>query len=79
MEKIWKNWKATMMHMDYVIANHQHFGGTSDEQAQAIKEFFIDPSTLLTMAFNLDLQEEFSRQSLIFQSNHQSSKKSFSK
>ena len=66
-----------MLHMDHIIQNAADFGGTADEHAAAIKEYFLAPSTLLTMAFNLDMQEEFSRQSLIFQDKHQSSKNIF--
>ena len=63
-----------MLHLATIIARTTEFKETTRDKARDLKNYFLASTTMLLINFNLDVMQEFSRQSLIFQINDQSSK-----
>ena len=74
LERIWRNHKMMMLHLATIIARTTEFKETTRDKARDLKNYFLASTTMLLINFNLDVMQEFSRQSLIFQINDQSSK-----
>ena len=63
-----------MLHLDTIITRTAEFTESTRDKARDLKNYFLSSTTMLLINFNLDVMQEFSRQSLIFQINDQSSK-----
>ena len=74
LERIWRNHKMMMLHLDTIITRTAEFTESTRDKARDLKNYFLSSTTMLLINFNLDVMQEFSRQSLIFQINDQSSK-----
>ena len=63
-----------MLHLETIIARPTEFTESTRDKAELLKNYFLSSTAMLLINFNLDVMQEFSRQSLIFQINDQSSK-----
>ena len=61
-----------MLHLEKIRTNPKDFGTGAVEQATDIRPFFMASSTLITMVFQIDVMEQFAKQSLIYQNRDQS-------
>ena len=75
MERVLKNYPVFIPHLNSVIANlERQYKASTVTTATDLKTFYVAKNVVLLIVFQTDVQTEFSRQSLIFQSNDQSSK-----
>ena len=75
MERVLKNYPIFIPHLNSVIANRdRQYKASTVTTARDLKTFYVAKNVLLLIVFQTDVQTEFSRQSLVFQSNDQSSK-----
>ena len=75
MERVLKNYPVFIPHLNSVVANlDTKYKATTVTTATDLKTFYVARNVVLLIVFQTDVQTEFSRQSLIFQSNDQSSK-----
>ena len=75
MERVLKNYPIFITHLNSVIANRDNkYKPSTVTTATDLKRFYVARNVVLLIVFQTDVQTEFSRQSLIFQSNDQSSK-----
>ena len=61
-----------MFHLTRIEDNPRDFGKGASEQAEELRPFFVCSATLITIVFQIDVMDQFAKQSLIFQDNDQS-------
>ena len=61
-----------MMHLVRIEANQREFGASAVEQAEEFRPFYMASSTVILLIFNMDVQDQFSKQSLLYQDRDQS-------
>ena len=61
-----------MFHLVKIKDNPRDFGDGASDQASEIRPFFMSSSTLITIVFQVDVMDQFAKQSLIFQDRDQS-------
>ena len=72
LEQIYRQYTLLLKHLMYVKNSLEEFGASGVAKSEDLLSMFGSRSTPLFMVFNLDIQQEFSIQSLRFQSNDQS-------